>query len=108
MAIFQSAEYNYTHISTNTTTTIFTPQTGNQASYALLHSVSINSKGASSNTVTIYDNTAGSGTVIAIIDGTSAQTTLFFDVRCYTGLTIVTATGTPADITVSWRKGLAE
>ncbi len=85
----------YTNIATNTTTTIYSGR-------GVLVGLTINTKGASSNTATIYDNTAGSGTKIAIIDTTSAQGTLAYFVEFNTGLTIVTATGTAADITVEW------
>lgn len=69
-----------------------------------LHSVIINTPIASG-TVTIYDNTAASGTKIATI--TLPATLLnegpqfaLYDVNFYTGLTIVT-TGTNIDVTVS-------
>lgn len=68
-----------------------------------LASITINTKGASSNTLTVYDNTAGSGTKIATIDTTAAQVTLNFNVAFGTGLTIVSATGTGADYTVAYR-----
>ncbi len=87
--------YSATHITSNTTTT---PKT----SSGLLHAISINTKGASANVATVYDNTAGSGTVIAVIDTTAQVSTLFYDVVFNTGLTIVTATGTAADLTVCW------
>jgi hypothetical protein len=65
------------------------------------HGVCINTAG-SGNTITLYDNTAGSGTVIAVIDTT--VTGLFeLDAAFATGLTSVTAAGTPADLTVLWR-----
>jgi len=44
-------------------------------------------------TVTIYDNTAGSGTIIHTMSGTNPQGTLFYDVPFTTGLTIVTTSG---------------
>lgn len=91
-----TSEYSYSHISTNTTTTV-------KSGAGVLRSISINTKGASSNIATIYDNTAGSGTVIGVIDTTDRTVTLKFDVIFSTGLTIVTATGTAADITVSYR-----
>lgn len=82
-------------ISTNTTTTV-------KSGAGFLHTLTINTKGASSNVLTVYDNTAGSGTKIATIDTTTGVTTLTFDVGFATGLTIVTATGTAADVTVSY------
>lgn len=67
-----------------------------------LESITLNTKGASSNTITVYDNTAGSGTKIATIDSTLGIQTLFYQCSVKTGLTIVIATGTAADITVSY------
>jgi len=43
--------------------------------------------------VTIYDNTAASGTVICVIDTAKALGTLEFNVPFSTGLTIVSASG---------------
>lgn len=83
------------HITTNATTTVKTGQ-------GMLHSITINTKGASANVATVYDNTAGSGTVLAVIDTTSGVQTLFYDVVFQTGLTVVTATGTAADLTVAY------
>jgi len=91
----QFLSYLYSRISSNTTTTI-------KSGAGILHTITISKKGASSNTITVYDNTAGSGTVIALIDSTASVVTLTFDVAFATGLTIVTATGTAPDITVSY------
>ena len=56
------------------------------------------------NTATVYDNTAGSGTKIATIDTTLGRAVaLILDVAFATGLTVVTATGTAADLTVAYR-----
>jgi len=84
------------NISSNTTTVV-------KSGAGLLHSITINTKGASSNTATVYDNTAGSGTKLATIDTTSAIGALAYNIVFSTGLTIVTATGTAPDITVSYR-----
>ena len=85
----------YTRISTNTTTVV-------KSGAGTLKSININTAGASANVATVYDNTAGSGTVIAVID-TTAKGTHHYDIAFGTGLTIVTATGTAADLTVSTR-----
>jgi hypothetical protein len=87
---------NYARINSNTTTTL-------KSGKGVLHGVTIGVKGATSNTATLYDNTAGSGTVIAVIDTTSNVATLLYDVAFSTGLTVVTATGTAADLTVAYR-----
>ena len=69
----------------------------------VLYSVTINTKGATGNTLTCYDNTAGSGTKIAVIDTTGASETFSYYVAFATGLTCVSATGTGADYTVTYR-----
>lgn len=95
--IIGSAPFDFVQISTNTTTAV-------KASPGLLHTITINTSGASSNTITVYDNTAGSGTIIATIDGTADPGhTLVFDLQFNVGLTIVTATGTAAKITVTYK-----
>lgn len=63
----------------------------------------INTKGASSNTLTCYDNTAASGTKIATIDTTGGTTVLNYGVAFGIGLTCASASGTGADYTVSYR-----
>lgn len=88
-------EYAYSHQAANGTVTV-------KSASGVLHAISINTKGATANTATVYDNTAGSGTIIAIIDTTTAVQTLFFDVVFNTGLTVVLASGTSADLTVSY------
>jgi hypothetical protein len=87
--------YSYSHQNANGTTTVKSGQ-------GVLHAITINTKGATGNTATIYDNTAASGTIVAVIDTTSQIQTLTLDVAFNTGLTVVLATGTAADITVSY------
>lgn len=86
----------FTRINTNTTTVV-------KSGAGSLQNFTINTKGASANTATLYDNTSASGTIIAVIDTTSANQSLFYNVAFNNGLTIVTATGTAPDVTVSWR-----
>lgn len=66
--------------------------------------VTINTKGASGNTLTIYDNTSGTANVVAVIDTTSA---LGFVAYCggslVNGLTYAMATGTAADVTFVYK-----
>jgi len=89
----------YQNVAAGTATTVVKSGAGT------LVSITINTKGASSNTLTVYDNTAASGTKIATIDTTGASTTLFFGngVAFATGLTCASATGTGADYTVAYR-----
>ncbi len=70
----------------------------------LLAFICINTKGASANTFTVYDNaSAASGTVIAIVDTTVAAGCTKYDVGTTNGITVIMQTGTAADITVGWR-----
>lgn len=90
--------YNYVNINTATTTVIKT-QTG------LIHSLVINTPVASA-VIKLYDNTSGSGTLMATITYpatllSSGPVSIVYDDLFFTGLTIVT-TGTP-DLTVSYR-----
>lgn len=66
----------------------------------VLRRVIINKPGASANTLTLYDNTTATGTVIAVIDTTVARGTLEYGVLCATGLSAIIATGTAADVTL--------
>jgi hypothetical protein len=95
--VLQTAEKtSFGNINSNATTTL-------KSGAGVLHTITINKIGATANTATVYDNTAGSGTVIAVIDTTiAAAPTRIFDAAFGTGLTIVTATGTAADITVTY------
>lgn len=88
--------HSYNHISTATTTTV-------KSGAGVLHNISVNTLGTVASTCTVYDNTAGSGTVIAVINTLNLSGAFVLDVAFTTGLTFVT-TGTVApDITVSYR-----
>lgn len=88
--------FSYSHISTSATTVI-------KASAGFIHAISVNTKGTVASTITVYDNTAGSGTVVGVIDSLNLSGAFVLDVSLLTGITIVT-TGTVApDLTVSWR-----
>lgn len=92
--------YNVTYITTNTTTVALTGA-------GVLHSFCVTDVGSSSNTATVYDNTAGSGTIIALfdIDNFTAGCAVM-DARVTTGITVVTATGTAGEITLTYRGNL--
>jgi|SRR5271166_5230060 len=97
MAVQPSGSYQYTHLAANASTD------GIKATGGTLHSVTINTKGASSNLLTLYDSlTHGTGTTIAIIDTTAQVQTLVFDAWFQTGLSCTLATGTAADVTLNW------
>lgn len=83
----------YVHLNTNGTTLV---KTGT----GVLHTLTINTIG-DTDTVTIYDGTSASGTIIAKTDS-ALETTFIFDVAFYTGLTVVLSGTTPADITISY------
>lgn len=91
--------FSYSHIGTGQATTVIKSGAG------FLHSITLNGAATATNVTTVYDNTAGSGTVIAIPAATTATvpTTLTYDVAFSTGLTILTATANGADMTVSYR-----
>lgn len=80
------------HISTATTTTV---KTGS----GLLHSIVV--QGGTAGTIIVYDNTAGSGTIIASFDSTNAIASYVFDCTFATGLTVVTDAATK--LTVNYR-----
>ncbi len=84
--------FNDTYISTATTTVVKTGA-------GLLHTIVV--CGGTAGTVIIYDNTAGSGTILASFDSTNALATYTFDCSFATGLTIVTAAATK--VVVNWR-----
>jgi hypothetical protein len=87
--------YSYANITTDTTTAL-------KAGPGFLHNVCINTP-AATGVVTLYDNTAGSGTKIGTITSyASVPVCYHYDVAFWNGLTIVTATAAP-DITVSFR-----
>lgn len=95
-ALTNSAIYTAAHLAAAATTTV-------KSGAGYLHSIIVNSKGTVASTITVYDNTAGSGTVIAIIDSLGLSGAFTYDIAFTTGLTLV-VTGTVApDVTVSYR-----
>lgn len=83
----------FKHISTATTTLVRTGP-------GILQSVFVSTGGAGS-TATVYDGVDATGAVIAVIN-TAVQVSLFYGVPVSTGICVVTASGTPADITVTY------
>lgn len=88
--------YNYTYISTATTTVV-------KSGAGTLKCLAINNQIANA-TITIYDNTAASGNIIAAISAPAASAVkpIFvpYDVNFTTGLTIVTSAA--ESLTVTW------
>ncbi len=68
----------------------------------ILHTITLNKPTATA-VVTVYDNTAGSGTVVGAITipASPMPVTLTYDAAFSTGLTVVTATA-DSDITVTF------
>lgn len=97
-------QFNYSNITTNATTTV-------KSGAGMLHTISFNNPSAitvASLTMTIYDNTAASGTkigtVVVPVGAANVPINFYFDVKFSTGLTIVTAGPTvTADLTISYR-----
>lgn len=86
---------NFVHITGNGTTVA---KTGS----GTLHSLLINVSGLLTTRATMYDNTGGSGTVIAVVDTTKASSLFMYNIAFTTGLTIVTSGGA-VDLTVTYR-----
>lgn len=85
---------NYTHLAANGAATIGTGKRGIK-----IHTVTVNTKGASANTLTLADT---NGT-IAIIDTVNISTqSLIYDIDCVGNVTATLATGTAADVTIAW------
>lgn len=74
----------YRYISTATTTVV-------KSGAGFLHSI-ILSGGVNTGTITIYDNTSASGTIIGVIDNDGDNETVIYDCKFTTGLTVVTST----------------
>lgn len=84
--------FSYSYISTATTTTI-------KSGAGFLHTITITEAVAS--TIIVYDNTAGSGTIIASFVASAGVGTYHLNVAFGTGLTIVTAGA--SKLTTSYR-----
>ncbi len=90
--------YNYLHIGTASGTAQISTVAG------ILYSVTINQKGSASALVTLYDNTAGSGTIIGIIDPTVTVQTLFYETAVQKGIFFSsTGAANTGDFTFSYK-----
>jgi len=84
----------WVHASTNSTVTA-------KSGAGILRRVVVNTKGNTANTLTLYNNTAASGNIIAVIDTVNAVGGMFdYELPFSTGLTFTLAGGSAADITV--------
>lgn len=79
-----------TYISTATTTTA-------KSGAGTLGSITVGETAAGA--ITVYDNTAGSGTIIAVLKASVVEGTYNFDVAFTTGCTIVTAAASKITVT---------
>jgi hypothetical protein len=86
----------YLHVNANGTGVV-------KAAPGTLLAVTINTKGATGNTLTLYDNTTATGAVIAVIDTTVAPGSIPYDLAFATGLSYAMATGSAADITLTFK-----
>lgn len=74
--------YHHNYIATNTTTVVKTGP-------GVLHTITLGETAAGA--ITVYDNTAASGTILAVLKASIAEQTFAFDLEFKIGLTIVTA-----------------
>lgn len=89
------AGYNYEHLASNASTLV---KTGG----GFLHTIVINKIGATGNTLTVYDGTDNTGAVIAVFDTTSTVRPSPYDCVFKTGLYVTLASGTAADVTITY------
>jgi len=67
----------------------------------VLHAICVNQKsGTSTDTMTVYDNTAASGTIIGTINLSAGQDVLLYDVAFQTGLEVKCTITATADLTI--------
>ena len=86
----------YYHINANGTTQV-------SLTIGTLHAIIINTAGGAANTCTVVDSATANIPAIAVIDTTTGVMTLHYDLAFQTGLRIILATGTAADITVVYQ-----
>ena len=85
-------QYSGTYIATATTTTV-------KSGAGFIHTLTIGETAAGA--ITLYDNTAGSGTIIFVAKASIVEQTFVLDVSFTVGLTIVTAAA--SKLMVSYR-----
>jgi len=91
--ITKPASSSYLHLNANGTTTV-------KSGAGVLRRIVINTRGGIVNTLTIYDNTTATGAVIGAVDTVNAGGAFNYELDFTTGLTVVLAGGTAADITI--------
>jgi hypothetical protein len=88
------AGHGYKNITANGTTVV-------KSGPGILHGITVNKLGSAS-TLQIFDNTAGSGTLIGTLNTAVAQASLIYDVAFSVGLCVVLAGTTAPDVTLSY------
>lgn len=91
--VIQLTSSSYSHLNANGTTTV-------KSGAGVLRRIVINTRGGIINTLTIYDNTTATGAVIGVVDTVAAGGAFNYELDFTTGLTVVLAGGTAADITI--------
>lgn len=92
----QSEPRGYTAYNTAANTAGFQVKNGT----GIFHGITINTGGVTSS-ATFYDGTSTAGTKLATVS-TLAIGSLFYDIELATGLFVVLAGGTPADVTITY------
>lgn len=85
--------YAYRNLTANATTVV-------KSGAGLLKGIFVNSLGTGTASITVYDNTAASGTKIATINAALLIGPFEYEATFTTGLTVVVASLLPPDITV--------
>lgn len=97
--LVNTSGYLYAHIAAGQATTLVKTGAGT------LHAIVFGGAATATNVTTVFDSLLGSGTVISIPAATAAvgPTTVIYDVKFATGLTILTGTANGSDMTVVYR-----
>ena len=94
----EGAGYQYVHVTTASTQVLNGP--------GVLRSIVINGPASAGVTLTVYDNTAGSGDIIAIITlaAASVPVALPYNIRCATGIYVKESGTQTYDVTVAYTR----
>lgn len=98
-------DYPFGHSYTRIVPNVLTTTTVVKSGAGVLSSLTLGVKSTGAATATIYDNTAGSGAIIAVLDTTAFPGgSITLNAAFTTGLTVVmSASTTAADLTTVWR-----
>lgn len=90
----------FVNITTNATTVV------RSDGPSRLNRVIINTKGATANTMKLYDGPVANAKLIGTIDTTTTVGSIDYNLNLSSGLVVVTATGTASDATVVYDEAL--